>query len=794
MITEKPDVAKSFASFVKAKRVGSKQLYMSSEYVIIPCIGHLLSLKDMKDYDSKYAKWELGNYPFFPNEMEFKINEGTKTQVDLIRKYCEDDSVDKICSATDNDREGEIIGAITLRYTNTQNKPVYRLVYDAVTFQDFSNAMRNLVKDEDRKLIQDSGFARLYSDWLIGINLTSVATLKLSENDTLHIGRVILPITKFVYDREKAIDDFESVPFYELKVKANINGEEVELIYLDDENNSRLPKGDIENIRKQLKEFTLDKVEKKQVTKSPENLHSLTSLTRYLTKKHKMFNTSNVLSIYQKLYELGYLSYPRTSSRKLMESEISKFENVFKVIQEKFDTFNDAKFHTKKTVFDDEKVVSHSAITPTHKIPAFDTLNEKELTLYTEILHSFMSQFMPKAVFEETSIVVISSGYEFVAKFKMLTDLGYLVLYPDYKKPSSKSVNEGDKLSSALSFIHEGKTSPPTRLTESDLLGLMESVGKDIEASVEDLLKGYTIGTGATRNAAIEKVKTVGYVKKKGNYLYMTDIGKRLIEKFPNKKLLKAEFTGMIGKLMNDIEIGELTLDGFLAGIKSMVADTVQQIKDMDDKVATVEDKTVCTCSLCGSPIVEAPKAYGCMGFKDKGCNFVIFKNANFFKNYKIKPTKDFVKSLVENNLEITVMNLPSTKNEGRYFDAKVSYQFNKETGFWDFVFDFENIEYEELGSCPKCSTGKINEKGQTFSCDSCDFRIFKINKFFENRVKKIKPLKRSDIKKLLKSGYFVKTLLNKDGNEYKAKIGLDDNKKYLKIIGFHEDKKKKKK
>ena len=96
------------------------------------------------------------------------------------------------------------------------------------------------------------------------------------------------------------------------------------------------------------------------------------------------------LEIVQKLYESGFLTYPRTNSEYLAVAEKDKVKKILENIAK---IGYPVEFKDKKTIFDDSKIESHSAITPTYKIPNKDNLSEDEFLVYQTVFKRFVAVF-----------------------------------------------------------------------------------------------------------------------------------------------------------------------------------------------------------------------------------------------------------------------------------------------------------------------------------------------------------------------------------------------------------------
>lgn len=210
------------------------------------------------------------------------------------------------------------------------------------------------------------------------------------------------------------------------------------------------------------------------------------------------------------------------------------------------------------------------------------SLDEKQV--YEAIKNRFIAQFMDPAEFEYTEIITCIKGEKydrlFSTKGKILIKEGYLKV-ENYtgKDGLLPKVNKNDIVHTVEIKIECKKTKPPTHHTEKTLLKAMETCGKSVNSNNEyeednsSVLSGYSIGTDATRAEIINKLKFAGYIKPKGKSLLITEKGKKLIETFPIKELLDADYTGRMEK-------GEASRDKFLNYIYKFTKEGVNKIKN----------------------------------------------------------------------------------------------------------------------------------------------------------------------------------------------------------------------
>ncbi|MED3625062.1 type IA DNA topoisomerase [Neobacillus thermocopriae] len=714
IITEKPSVAKNIADALNIKN--RKDGYFEGKvYIVTWAFGHLLQLYDVKDYDEGMTRWRMENFPFIPSQFRYKVKSdprnkdkedlGAKKQLKIIYQLIKRNDVDAVISACDYDREGQVIGD-TIIYNLKTKKQVYRLLLNEWTPDEVLKGLQKLKPNTEMRPLLDAGISRQWADWIIGINLTSVATLKYQKGSgkALNIGRVLLPTLKIIYDRDKEIENFVSEEYFKLTATfITKDGNEYSGIYVEDEEDKFKNKETLEFIQQALKNQTATIIDKKVELKkeNPPYLFNLSNLQGFITSKYKGWTSDKVLNVAQSLYEKKYITYPRTASVVLEESLVDKAANVLNHLKKGLPYENEITFVKKKRIFDNSKVESHSAIIPTYLLPK--SLSRDEEIIYNAIKNRFIMQFMPNAEYEETKIITKVNNDEIKGLF---TSKGKVQLVEGWKK-----VEKVESKDTVLPFMNINEvvniednqltthvTKPPKHHTEKTLLRVMETCGKGRDKEDEDseemmaaILSGFSIGTPATRAETIKKLKDVGYITTQNKNLICTELGRKLVETFPVKELFDLEFTGKLEKTLSDIEKQKFSKESFLNFIFNFTTEAVKTIKNERDIIineVSKEKKSVeilGKCPVCGHGIIEGQKGFGCSNWKN-GCKFVIWKNDKYLAAMKKKPTKTMVKSLLKNGV-VLVKGLTSKK--GNKFNAHLRYEKNSDNEYFSWKMEF---------------------------------------------------------------------------------------------------------
>lgn len=715
IIAEKPSVAKNIAEAfnIKTKKDG---FFEGKDYLITWAFGHLFQLYAARDYDERLKSWRMENFPFIPEEFKYKVkcdnvnrnvsDSGVEKQINIIKNLINREDVDGVISATDQDREGEVISLEIFMYLDVK-KPIYRLLLNEWTPDEVKKGMDNLKDNSEMKCLQDAGIGRQLADWIIGINLTSVATLRYKPNDKkiLNIGRVLLPTLKIIYDRDKEIENFKATTYYKLLATFKTSdNKEFEGTYYENNNEKFEDKSVLDALNDLLKE-KLGNIIEKQVEKKkeyPPFLFNLSNLQGYITSKYKGWTSDKVLKVAQSLYEKKFITYPRTGSIALEESLKDRARKVLDTLKVGLSYEDKINFVTTKRIFDNSKVESHSAITPTYLKPS--GLTKDEQIVYDAVKNRFIMQFMPVAEYEETKLTLKVNDENikgiFISRGKVQLVEGWKVV----EKMESKDtilpmVNKDDIVYVVDSKVNAVTKKPPKLHTEKTLLRVMETCGKsfkdeeDSEEMMASILSGFSIGTPATRAETIKRLKDIGYIKSKGKSLTTTELGRTIVEIFPVKELFDLEYTGRLEKTLSDIEKGKFKKDEFLKMIEDFTKKAIDDIKKDTSMLKNFKVKlpegseSLGKCPVCGNDVIEGEKAFGCVNWKN-GCKFSIWKDDKFINSLGKKVTKEMVEILLKNG-KVGFRNLRSKK--GTTFSAYLKYEKDEKTGYYNWKFEFIN-------------------------------------------------------------------------------------------------------
>ena len=644
IIAEKPTLARNIVDGI-GKMEKKNGYYINDEYIVSWVFGHLFSLVDVEEYTGgERLGWTLDNLPCFPEKFKFelkkgedkKVDSGVKRQFSIIEALCNRQDVDTIINAGDADREGEIIVRICVENALKTKKSAKRLWLPDQTPKTVRDALLNMKDESEYDNLAAEGLARTYIDWLYGVNLTRYATIR--TGTLLRVGRVIVPIVRAIYDRDMEIRNFKPEHYYALQSNAETGGEAIELV-----GKKKFPKEKLSEAEEEARLYNeagavVTAADKKRDKILPGKLYSLSTLQSVLGKKYKM-SMSDSLKIIQGLYEAGYLTYPRTNSEYLATAEKDKIKAIIANVSK---LGYPVKFKDSKYIFDDSKIESHSALTPTYKIPDVNKLSEKEKQVYSTVIRRFVAVFCSEDCVADKSELKIKVGdfEEFVLKGTAIVEKGW-TKYDDYsgKDRILPDLSVGDAVN--VDFKpKEKETSPPRHYTIETLNKYLKNPFKDDKARAKELeengeiddaddykaiFEGLELGTEATRSEIINNAKKSGYIDIKKDVYLILEGGERLIESLERLSINMDKYkTSEMGKALKKVFRGEIGIDESVKMAENEIAEIFKSggSAPMPSLVNTgTLGEIAGKCPLCGKNVIRGNKSYGCIGYKE-GCEF----------------------------------------------------------------------------------------------------------------------------------------------------------------------------
>ena len=650
IIAEKPSLGRNIAAALGA--TARRDGYMEGQgYLVTWAFGHLFSLADIEDYtgESAEGRWSMKGLPCVPQEFRFSLRRGSDKQVDdgvrrqfsLIETLCNRGDVDAIINAGDADREGEIIVRLCIAHALKSEKPKYRLWLPDQTAETIRTAISEMKEDAAYDNLAAEGFARTYIDWLYGVNLTRYATLR--AGTLLRVGRVIVPIVKAIYDRDMAIRNFVPETYYSIESNAETNGTPIEL-----KSKLRFPQNEKARAPRAAAFYnqvgaTVTSVKNKKDSLSPGKLFSLSKLQNLLGKKYKM-SMQESLDIVQKLYESGFLTYPRTNSEYLATAEKGKIRDILKRVS---DLGYPVAFRDGKQIFDDSKIESHSALTPTYRIPAKNQLSEREALVYGTVFRRFVAVFCsePCVCVRSEIRIAVDKWEEFVLRGTVILEKGWT----KYEEATTKDkvlpkLEKGERVTVDFKPV-ERKTTPPRHYTIESLNNYLKNPFKEDKAAAEAkaenaeggeendaedyraIFEGLELGTEATRTGIIDNARKSNYIRlEKDVYTILPD-GIFLIESLMRMRINMDKYkTSSLGQALKRVYRGEMTVEESVALAEGEIREVFSQKSnppETDTDIGFI-DEEVGACPLCGGTVRRTRFGYGCARYRETKCPFTV--------------------------------------------------------------------------------------------------------------------------------------------------------------------------
>jgi DNA topoisomerase-3 len=700
IIAEKPSVGRDLAAALPGAFAKHDGYLESDEYVVTWAVGHLVGLVPPEGYDAKLKKWRYADLPIIPKKFKLAPNdERAKKQLTVVHKLMREGDVDQIVNACDAGREGELIFAYIYE-TAKIDKPVERLWLNSMTKQAIRDAFGHLRPGPDMELLEAAARSRSEADWLVGMNATRAASIRLRAafDGAVSLGRVQTPTLTIVVRRELEIRAFVPEPYWLVEAQFEASGDRSyrgrylggKRIGLDDA---------VAIVRDcERKPGTITKLEKKEEREAPQLLYDLTTLQRHANTLYG-FAARRTLATAQRLYEEHKaITYPRTSSRFLTTELIGEIKPTAALVgaNAAYKKASDYVLSLDKLplgrVVNDAKVEDHHAIIPTRSEHRIEKMGDDERKIFDLVVKRFLAIFHPEAVFERTRVETTVESHVFRTSGRVLQEAGWKAVYGE--EPAQPGADEDDSGGDqSLPALEQGEsvdtrsiealrkeTQPPRRFSDASLLAAMETAGKDIEdEKLREAMKDSGIGTPATRASIIERLIDVGYLERDGRALHATEKGIQVISLLGPHPLTSPELTGDWEHRLGLIEQGQDSRPAFMADIAKFTTDTVAELDKLKD--VRIERANLGPCPVCGRDVIENRKGYSCWTKDDPGCGFVIWKR----KAGKILPVSVVKELMATGKTEKQVTGFKG--RSGRTFRAKLRLE-QGDDGKWRVEFD----------------------------------------------------------------------------------------------------------
>ena len=548
--------------------------YLGKDFLVKSSYGHIRDLakgNDAIDVNNNFAQ-------------VYEVPEDKKQIVSELKKLAK--QAEMVWLASDEDREGEAISwhlyeTLGLKESNTK-----RIVFHEITKPAILKAIDN-PRTIDYNLV-NAQQARRVLDRLVGFELSPVLWRKIKPS--LSAGRVQSVSVRIIVEREREINSFKSTSQYKIVALFSTDDKKTNL-KAELSQRFTLP-GDAEKFLKDCipASYHIKSLEVKPVKKSPAPPFTTSTLQQEASRKLG-FSVSRTMTVAQKLYEAGKITYMRTDSVNLSDTALEAAEKEIKSAYG--NDFHELRRYKTKNSSAQE---AHEAIRPTYFDQHKTDGDASEQRLYELIWKRAIASQMSEAQFEKTiaKIGISTRSEELVASGEVMKFEGFLKVYLEGNDDEESDLNTDDdeKSENILPPLTNGQklffrkmsaterfSRPPVRYTEAALVKKLEELG---------------IGRPSTYAPTISTIQKRGYVIKEDREGKQRSFGVFELENGVIKQSVKTETTGTEKSKLFPSDIGAVVND-FLVQHFNAVVDfnfTAKVEKEFDEIAQGMQEWT----------------------------------------------------------------------------------------------------------------------------------------------------------------------------------------------------------
>jgi DNA topoisomerase-1 len=572
----------------KSKTIGK---YLGDDYVVVASIGHV---RDLPKSNKKAIDIEAGFVP------HYEVSAGKEKILHEIERLGRKSS--EVLLATDPDREGEAIAWHIAEGCDFKGVPVKRVVFHEITKDAIVEALKHPRKiDENLRRAQE---ARRVLDRLVGYDLSGIIWKKVRYG--LSAGRVQSPALRIIVEREREIKAFVPETYWAIEADTTTTGKSsLALSCTDEPRDEKIVDKILSTGKKESwRVFAVEETEAKRSPRAP----FTTSTLQQAASTRLGFSPSRTMSVAQRLYEAGLITYMRTDSTTLSQQAQSAIAVYIEKKHGK-EMLQPRTFATKSKNAQE----AHEAIRPTDVSREHASSNPEQDKLYQLIWARTIASQMTDARIKKTRIVAnveSRSIPDFTANGNRTIFSGWLSVDPDGKGEDVElpKVAEGELLSLVDIRSIEKQTEPPSRYSEAGLVKELEARG---------------IGRPSTYASIIRTIEEREYVTKEGRSLKPTDTGE-VVSGFLEENFgtyISDTFTAEMEDKLDRIAEGTAEYEKILSDFYKPFSKDVKA----KDKLAKATDLGVADdknkCPICGSAMTiklgRAGKFISCSRYPD---------------------------------------------------------------------------------------------------------------------------------------------------------------------------------
>jgi DNA topoisomerase I len=563
LLTESIFMASNLVIVESPAKAKTIQKYLGKDFSVMSSYGHIRDLCD------KGMAIDIENN-FTP---EYCVSKDKAALVKDLKKAAK--AADKVWLASDEDREGEAIAWHLFESLNLTDEKTERIVFNEVTKSAILRAVENPRKIN--KELVDAQQARRVLDRLVGYELSPVLWKSIQRG--LSAGRVQSVAVRLIVEKEREIE--AHVPTTSFKVSGLFSDDKISF---KAELAKNLQEEESQKFLEQCvgAEYKVESVEKRPGKRSPAAPFTTSTLQQEASRKLG-FSVSQTMTLAQRLYEAGHITYMRTDSFNLSNDALS---GIAAHVESQYgENYHQARKFNLKSKGAQE---AHEAIRPTNFAMAGAGADDRQKKLYDLIYKRTIASQMAEAKLENTTIKISNTkapdAQMFTARGQVITFDGFIRVYQEGSDEENSeqidgqlpAVVEGDLLRSDEITATERFTKHAPRYTEASLVKKLEELGIGrpstyaptistvqkrkyvIKESLEGNSREYKVYS-ATNKGVAKKIDTENYGADK-NKLFPTDIGKVVTDFLTEHYglIMDYQFTAKAEQNFDTVAVGQI--------------------------------------------------------------------------------------------------------------------------------------------------------------------------------------------------------------------------------------------